>query len=296
MPEGTSLYVRRFSQERHGTPKQFAMLCADHNLGWIAIGGMWQDVSKTGRPTSKWINKPDVIARYADALEKRGIETWVWGYPWQDREEQFVEGMAGAAGHGRVLLDPELGANPTRSRKGAGKAKANAHAAKLVKLFAEEGALESLGLSTFGSGYRLAWFPLVAFTKALGKHYGGRTFIGGQTYTVGEGAVDLSIADMSKCITKAGYAVQQPGDLPTSSSIEIVPNFGTYARDKIPGSKKTKVRKKTPAELRAHLYGFINDDEPIDALIGWAENFMTPKLWDELARFAALMERGACKL
>lgn len=298
MPKGTALYVRRFSTKRHGTPKQFAKLCADHGLGWIAIGGMWQDVSKAGRPTAKWINRPDTIKRYGIELEARGIEVTVWGYPWQGREDQFVEDMTGAAFSGRVLLDPELGANPTRSTKGVGKAKANTHAAELVKLFAEEGSLRELGLSTYGSGYRIGWFPLVSFTKALAKHYGGRTFIGGQTYTVPEALVDRSIADMVKCIQKPSVkaSLMRPGDVGVpSNGVEVVPNFGTYARY-TSGPKKGKARKKTVAELRSHLHGFIDDGEPIDALIGWAENFMTAATWDELARFGALMERGACRL
>lgn len=300
MPQGTALYVRRISQKKHGTPKQFAKRCADHKLGWVAIGALWQDVTKSGRPSSRMMNKPEVIDAYAEALEALGIEVWVWGYPWQDREEQFVETMVksvGGASLGRILLDPELGSNPTRSTRKkdpAGKQRADAHATKLVRLFAEEGSTQQLGLSTYGTGYRIGWFPLTAFTRALAEHFGGRTFIGGQTYTVGESLVDRSIADMVKCIEKVGASLITPQQS-ASNGVEVVPNFGSYARYES-GPKKGKARPKTSTELRAHLYGFINDDEPIDAVIGWAENFMREDTWDVLAEFADLMKRGACRL
>ena len=61
-------------------------------------------------------------------------------------------------------------------------------------------------------------------------------------------------------------------------------------------TKNAKAKKKTAEELRLHLFEFINEGEPIDAVIGWAENFMTDATWDELARFADLMRRGACDL
>jgi len=296
MPKGTALYVRRIGKSQ-GRPSQFAKKCSDAGLGWVALAGCWQDEAN-GKPTMKMINSVDTIHAYGDALEAVGVEVYVWGYPWQGREEQFVEKMlAAAAPFGRILLDPELGANPTRATKGSGKKRANEHAEKLVRLFAESpGKPHVLGLSTFGSGYRLSWFPLVAFTKALIEHFGGRSFIGGQTYTVGEELVDLSIADMQDCIAKVGGHVIMPGGETSHLGVAVVPNFGTYARDKIPGSKQTKVRSKTPMELRSHLYGFIDDGEPIDAVIGWAENFMTPALWDELERFGKLMARGACRL
>ena len=301
MPEGTALYVRHISRSRHGTPKAFAKKCSDHKLSWIAIAGLWQD-EKNGKPTSKMINRVDTIYRYGDELEAKDIEVYVWGYPWMGREEQFVERMLECAKWGRVLLDPELGANPSRKISGPQKARANEHAHQLVRLFGAT-VLDELGLSTFGSGWRMGWFPLLAFTKALVKHFGGRCFIGGQTYT-DDGVIDRSIADMQKVIEKAGGEVVDPlSNHPyggVSRGVEIVPNFGMYTWE-LDGKrgkrrKGAKAKSKTRLELREHLYEFINEDEPIDSVIGWAENFMTNASWDELARFADLMQRGACCL
>jgi hypothetical protein len=196
-----------------------------------------------------------------------------------------------------VLLDPELGSNPSRSSSAAGKKAADAHAEKLVRLFAETKNLEWLGLSTFGSGWRMKWFPLLAFTKALAKEFGGHTFIGGQTYT-DDGAIDMSIADMQKTIVKAGGVIANPalGGFRPSDAVEVVPNFGLYKWNTGKRKAGSKAVRKTPEELRLHLYEFVNEKEPVDALIGWAENFADTKLWNELARFADVMARGACKI
>jgi len=298
MPEGTSLYVRHITKKRHGTPKQFAKKCKRYGLSWIALAGLWQDVRKDGRAYSKMINSIDTIARYGQALEDVGIDVYAWGYPWQGREEAFVERMMNSLAWTptkRVLLDPELGANPTRSRSGSGKTKANEHAELLVKLFHEHPeCLDALGLSTFGSGYRLKWFPLIAYTRALVERFGGRTFIGGQTYTVGEDAVDASIADMVKCIQQVGGDVQRADEV-LVNGCQVVPNFGTYSRY-TSGPKKGDVRRKTGDELRLHLYGFVNEAEPVDGMIGWAENFMYEATWDALHEFSGLLARGACDL
>lgn len=299
MPEGTSLYVRRISSRRHGSPKEFAKRCRDHGLSWIALAAIWQEAGSTRR-----MNSPETFLRYAEALEAVGIETWAWGYPWQGAEERFRDRMMSYvvdATRPRILLDPELGANPERAPRGVGKLKANNHAEKLVEMFAGamgEG-VGQLGLSTFGNGWRIGWFPLLAFTKALVHHFGGRTFIGGQTYT-DDGVIDRSIADMQKVILKAGGQVMAPNMVQRapSNGVEVVPNFGTYRWDTPTGrrAKGAKAKPKSALELRGHLYEFIDEGEPVDALVGWAENFMTRALWDELARFADMMERGACRL
>ena len=302
LPKGTSLYVRRIGK-RHGTPKQFAKKCKDHGLSWIALGGVWQERRHSGNVTSLYMNRPDVIARYGQALEAAGVEVSIWGYPWIDHEEKFVEQMMRAAvelPHQRILLDPELGSNPARKSKGPEKARANKHARKLVTLFDEHpDAPEWLGLSTFGNGWRIGWFPMHAFTKALVECYGGNTFIGGQTYT-DNAVIDRSIGDMRKAIEKSGGIVQLPSEKPKSAGCAIVPNFGTYTwtKDGKRGRRRkgAKAVSKTQDELRMHLYEFVNEGEPIEAMIGWAENFVRKAQWNVLAEFADMLERGACVL
>ena len=280
MPQGLAWYVRRLSR-RHGTPTEFAKRCFDSGLSWVALGGVWQEPRDS---VSRRINPVQKVKDYAGALEALGIEPWVWGYPWMGHEEAFCKMMVDY-GVPRILLDPELGANPERIAKGTGKRKADKHAHDLVELFGGYPEVDELGLSTFGSGWRIGWFPLLAYTKALGECFPGKSFIGGQTYT-DDATIDRSIADMLKVIDKAKV------------DMEVVPNYGLYRWDTRTGrkTKGAKAKPKTAEQLRLHLYEFIDEAEPVDALIGWAENFATLELRRELRRFADMMARGACTL
>lgn len=299
MPDGTALYVRRISKRRHGEPKDLARRFKDGGCKWVAIGGPWHE--KRGNKISTGLMNPVGTCRdYSDAMAAEGIQPFIWGYPWQGTEQKFAEQMAECAGeHKRGLLDPELGSNPSRSSKGHGKAQADAHAKLLVELMAAQGFTEC-GLSTFGSGWRMGWFPLLAFTRALLEHFRGHTFIGGQTYT-DDGVIDRSISDMIKTIEAADPAAVIANVAGVKGAhIEVVPNFGTYTwtLDGKRGKRRkgAKAVRKTPEELIHHLSEFIDDGEPVDAMIGWAENFMNDALWAELAKFSAWLERGACRL
>lgn len=268
-PVGMALYVRHITRSKHGTPKAFAAHHRDHGMKWVAIGGPWHD--ERGR---RFINKPDVSKRYLDACADAGLDAYVWGYPWQGREEQFAEDMKACAGdHDRSLLDPELGANPSRSRRAAPMRRANQHAADLVRHCRER--FRVVGLSTYGSGVRIGWFPMKAFLEA------GVDFAGGQTY-IEDKRIDPSIEDYVKAIAK--YAPGTP----------LVPNYGVYNFVR-KGGKRRAIRK-TPEQLIAHLSEFIDEGEPVEAMIGWAENFAGKVQWKTLARFAEWMERGACVL
>lgn len=295
MPNGVALYVRRITQKRHGSPKQFATKCAKHCMGWMAIGGPWQEPHE-GKTRTRMINQPKIIKQYADALEAEGIDAWVWGYPWQGEEERFVEKIA-ECGVRKVLLDPELGANPTRSKHGAGKQLADAHARSLVRMLAQSGHVDRCGLSTYGRALKIGWFPLLAYTEALAEAFPGKTFIGGQTYT-DDRVIDTSIREMTQAIEIAGGTWDVFRPEPNKPVIQVVPNFGMYSWD-TPSGRRTKgarARKKKPMELRGHLYEFVDDPFPIDAVIGWAENFASEDTWQVLEYFAINMQRGACVL
>jgi hypothetical protein len=244
-----------------------------HGAKWIAIAGPWDDNPEGLR----YINKPDVCKSLVEAASKEGLQPYVWGYPWLGREEAFADAMRDCAGTlGNALLDPELGANPTRESTGVGKRKADLGADKLVKLMSERFKYRVCGFSTFGSGVRLKWFPTNAYAKALATYFPGMSFMGGQTYTDDKN-VAPSIADFHKLIEKHGGL----------DVIDLVPNFGAYAR------VNGKVRAKTPTELDSHFLEFIDEEISIPALIGWAENFMTPGLWTSFSKMADRMERGA---
>lgn len=287
--EGTALYLRRYYKRRHGTPKQLAKRFADNGASWVAIGGPWHE--KRGRGVATLLMNPvSTCQRLADAFYAADVEPFIWGYPWQGTEEQFADQMNECAGeYNLALLDPELGSNPTRARREPGKFKANAHAELLVELMAERFEGGWCGLSTFGSGVRLKWFPLMAFAQTLAKHFPGRTFIGGQTYT-DDRVIDRSIEDYVKTIEKVGG----------HDVMQLVPNFGTYTwtlnGSRGPRRKGAKAVAKTPEELYSHFGEFIDEGEPVHAMIGWAENFMNRQLWQMFARISDQLARGACAL
>lgn len=282
--DGLALYLRALSREQHGTPKQLAARLKRCGLSWAAIGVIWQfEGGKT-----RILNKTETVQRYADALREVGIRPFVWGYPWQGREEEFAKAMQAAdPSINDALLDPELGANPSRSTKAAAMKKAEIHASTLVRRMREEG-FTTCGFSTYGTVKNIRFFPFGAYLDALVTYFPGACFAGGQTYT-DDSKIDMSMKDFLDAIERAGHRASiEDGD------IQLVPNFGLYSWKKVGG--KRKARAKTPEELASHLFEFVDDDEPVDALIGWAENFLTVAQEPELARFARVLERGACAL
>lgn len=273
MLTGFGLYLRRYSKRDHGTPEALMKTFKENGASWIAIAGPWDDDPEGLR----FLNSPETCKLLIDAAKHEGLIPFVWGYPFLGREEAFVNAMLRCLGTGctNILLDPELGMNPTRASSGPGKDRANAGATKLINLIAARLPQATVGVSTFGSGVKMRWFPLLAFLDALDAKFPGKCFAGGQTYT-DDTAIDVSIADFLRAIG--------------NKRIQLVPNFGTY-------SKTTNgYRAKTAKELDAHLFEFVNEREPVEALIGWAENFMTADSWKVFAKHAALMKRGAYKL
>lgn len=285
--DGLGLYVRAISRKRHGTPKEFAARMKRCGLSWIAIGVIFQ-LEKGNRI----LNSPETVQRYTEALRAAGIRVFVWGYPWQGREDVFAAAMSDSdPSIDEALLDPELGANPARSTKAAAMKKAEIHASTLVRRMREEG-FTTCGLSTYGTVKNIRFFPLAAYLEALLVHFPGQCFAGGQTYT-DDSKIDMSMKDFLDAIDRAGFAGNFTGD-PPRDPIQLVPNFGLYSWKTVGG--KRKARAKTPEELASHLFEFVDDDEPVDALIGWAENFLTTAQEPELARFARTLERGGCAL
>lgn len=261
--KGTAVYLR--SMHGPGTPADrvekgaIAMLARAKHMGlsWVAIGGPWQDSATQ----QKFLNTPDECQVYAKVFNDAGIPPFIWGYPWLGGEQKFVDSMLDCAGdYGLCLLDPELGMNPDRSSKPEKMAISNASAGTIVHGLRSGGA-KIIGLSTYGG--LPPWFPLDAFLTA------GIDFDGGQTYT-DDNTIDTSIASYLKHTATM------------RSSSQLVPNFGLYGRN-----PDGSARAKTPAELRVHLNEFVNEGEPVRAMIGWAENFLTPQLELVLAEFSA---------
>ena len=75
--DGTAVYIRAITGTR--TPTELADRIEACGFSWCAIGAVWQQASSGGVIRTGLINSPAKIRKYADALEQRGIDTWVWG-------------------------------------------------------------------------------------------------------------------------------------------------------------------------------------------------------------------------
>lgn len=275
---GAAVYVRKILPKRHGKPADFARRCQDDGLSWVAFAGPWHD-----NKGPRFINKPSVLRPYMDAAANLDIAPWVWGYPWQGTEKLWADQMCACAnGYPHGISDDELGANPSRSKVGPKFAKAEAHAVEIVERMKDIG-FEYVGLSTFGSGSKMGWFPLKAYVVALARVFPNESFVGGQTYTENK-RVDPSIADFVLAIDRHG---RNP-NLRNKLLVQFVPNFGLYK--KVGESAVPK----THDELIVHCTEFIDEAEPVKAAIGWAENFLTKNNRPALRKFGEWLRRGVC--
>lgn len=267
-PRGLALYIRAIRRSRHGTPKQFAKRLADHGISWVALGGPWHDTEG-----ERWINKPETIARYADALLNVGVIPHIWGYPWHDRVELFVDQMTLASDPDidGWLLDPELGLkhHPAAARE-------------LVRQSRAANPYRILGFTSYGNTRGHRSFPWDEFAEPGGFDPFKECDYGSpQLYDVPESRV---LAGM-RAYKEVGFDA-------------IIPSFGAYKFVKRDASlplrgRNRKAVSKTPAELDAHLGHFITSEIPIPGAIGWAENFVNRGLWRVLARWADWLRRGA---
>lgn len=284
-PKGMALYVRGISQSRHGSSVQFAKKCADHGLKWIAIGGPWHEDRKVdGKVKNKdrRINKPDTIKRYAEQLAKRGVVPHIWGFPWWSRIEKFVEAMeeCSCSAIDGWLLDPELG------MKGH-----PLEAAKLVHLCRAANPYRILGFTSYGLPRVHPNFPWEEFARPAGFYpleecdYGSP-----QMYDVPKSRVVQGMAEYAEL----GFDA-------------LVPSFGLYKWIKRDREYKMNIRlpngqinrRATPLsaqELNSHLLSFIDTPIPVQAMIGWSDNFCEGALWRVLSQWAERLERGACEL
>lgn len=265
--QGTALYVRQINKKI--PPKQFAERLKAMGLSWVALAGPWQQ-AKNGAVQTTMMNSAQTVRLYADACAAEGLVPYVWGYPWVGAEALFIRSILECSGdHKLILLDPEKGMNPSESLQRVAMQRAEASAREIVERIREGGAIR-IGLSTYG--IIPSWFPITAFLKA------GLDFFGGQTYT-DDATVDRSIAMFLRVMAEAGVQIQ------------LVPNFGLYSWTTTGGDRQA--RSKTPEELSHHMLEFVNEAEPVEALIGWAENFAGHKLKAPLLQFSQMMARGA---
>lgn len=274
-PRGMSLYVRAISSSRHGTPKQFAKKVSDHGLPWIALGGPWHE-DRGGQNRDRFMNTPTTIRKYAEALAAAGVAPHVWGYPWWSRVAEFVEDMEKCSPEVVTgwLLDPELGMKKHASE-----------AAELVHLCRESNPYRVLGFTSYGMSKGHPTFPWDEFAEPGGFYPMEECDYGSpQLYDTPKAKVVQGMREYSEL----GFDV-------------VVPSFGLYKWVRKDPSQplSSKNRKAVPLsvdELNRHLLSFVDSEIPVQAMIGWAENFCNGPLWRVLQEWQARLERGACEL
>jgi len=117
--KGLCVYTMALRPKFHVSPRRSAALGAQHTVDTIVYGGVWQENLPRGGKSAPLPSRevaPNLrgraLKKYAAAARERGIDVWIWGYPWAGGEDRFVELMqrcqeqSGASGW---LLDPELG-------------------------------------------------------------------------------------------------------------------------------------------------------------------------------------------
>lgn len=278
-PQGLGLYLRALLARRHGSPKQLAKRLHDHRISWVAIGGPWHDSPKKG---DRWINSPERIERYAVELENVGVEVHIWGYPWHDRVDQFVDDMVACTSTDVIsgwLLDPELG-----FKKHPAEARTLFHKSRQALL--EINPYNLLGMTSYGipAGHKSFPFDQFADDRSQGNPFVEVDYGSPQLYYLPE----RRVAD----------GLEQWADLGFD---EVAPSFGCYLfvqKDpEIPYSTRNrKAVSKTGSQLDEHLSHFVSTNVSVRSLIGWAYNFVDAAQWRVLARWSEWLDRGACAL
>lgn len=263
-PKGLGLYLRYV---KLSTVAERAKEMKDHGLTWAVIAGPWHD-----RSGERWINKPYRVQQIAEILANAGIDPHIWGYPWHDRIDLFIEQMIECTSELIVgwLLDPELGL------------KGHLEAAKLLfRKAREHNPFMLIGLTSYGLPMLHHTFPFAAFARS-----GHR---GDILVECDYGSPQLY--DVPEAQVKRG--VQGYHDIGFD---HVVPSFGLYKYvrrdpDVAISRENRKAVSKTAEELDRHLSHFFNTGVKVPGLVGWAENFIAPEHWHVLAIWAETLKR-----
>lgn len=158
-PVGKGIFVQTVQKAtREGTPEALAEFADNLELDWVALLCIWQH-DKRDRIYTKTMEA-------AAALNRRGIEVWVWGWPHPDRPDTYVRHMS------RSLNDCEAvgvihNIEAPYYGKRNGRPKFEHEAAELMfKMRAEIGD-HPMGLSSYGALFwhrsAFPWTPLAKY-------------------------------------------------------------------------------------------------------------------------------------
>jgi len=218
-----------------------------------------------------------MIERYSDGLANAGVNPWVWGYPWWDRPDEWLERIASCitGSTAGVVINAELGVkgHPQVARMIFSELRA-ANPSLCI-------ALSSYGVARWhgdGKPETISDFPWEAFAdpKSVGSPQLECDCSMPQVYELPERLMKM--------------ALNQHSDLGFD---HIVPSFGAFHHVTTPvsdGGTKRMAVAYLPHELRIHLNQLIACQRtmPFDGAICWADNWLMsrPALWTVIAEYA----------
>jgi hypothetical protein len=262
-PQGLGLYIRHIDN-----PKTFPIgNMVQNNIKWVAIGGPWHEVD-----SNRWVNNPTMLKQATEIFTNAGLDVHVWGYPYFNKVQSFVDDLAQCTVPQTVgwLLDPELGFKGFLNK-----------AKELLILSRAEATKRNLvlGMTSYGLPRLHATFPFSAFAAAGEENplkecdYGSP-----QLYTVS----DRQIVEGLRSYEAVGFN-------------RIIPSFGLFKHvvddpSKPFSASNKKAVSRTVEELDRHLEKFLRSGVKFDGMIGWSSNFIDPKHWVVLHKYAAELE------
>ncbi len=278
-PAGIGFYARALAEQTHGTPEQLAAKVLLHGGSFVAFMGCWQD-RKDGGPRLLPISA-ERTAKYARAAHAAGLEVWLWGFPWVNRERQYADEMSkmvrACGGVVRGLIhDPEVSYKDRRAKAApassrgqgeavtagpeAGAATVRRGAQELMRLDRE--LVTAHGLATSGvTSYGMAdWHALPWDVFASTGCWGSP-----QLYTVSPAQVDQGLRSWRA----AGFH-------------ELLPSVPAYGDN-------------SGRALDAHLARFVDGDEPdIRGFVVWSYQQVGGVEWSTFDRWATQLRTRQC--
>ena len=205
-PKGKGLFIDRFPAIPKGhTPESLVKKCEWAGLGHVIFQVIAQAKSVGFEKGKSWTQSANKIKPYVDALMNRGIQVFLWGWPWMGAEVRgwnknkpsekgfcdFIVDIANEVGAVGVVTDPEANYQwSTKASRGFGwtgtetgkftkeqvLAAASLHAKKLVGLAHAKGL--SAGFTSYAVPAYHKTFPWKSFVDgkfdfAICQCYGG---------------------------------------------------------------------------------------------------------------------------
>jgi len=243
---------------------------------------LWQN-----EKTTHWINKPDTVKRYAESFASVGVDPFIWAYPWWNRVNEYLDRISQCLTDDivGVIHDPERGVKAVKDSSGKQVTRQNvAQSSREIILGTRQmNPYLSVGFSSYGQTKGHDTFPWDEwFEPGVFDPFEECDWFAPQLY---DETPKNIVKGIQSYINRDAEAV-------------IVPAFGTYRWVKKDASQPLSNKNRmavpcTQAGLRKHLGDFQKSPVAYNAMVGWAENFMTPELWRVLAEEAERLVPGS---